>query len=257
MIKINIESSTYCNAKCTFCPRSDMTRRGGEMSDELFHKIIKEGKEMGVTTYYPFLNGEPFMFPRIWEWLDYMEKEGVTVNLHSNMELCDVDRLLKYKNIGYVNCSLNAINEDTYNKVMRGPDFKNVKKNIDDLLKKAKFKVQVSFVMSEENIGDLAEFQKKYGKKTTASFANWTGDKESKYGKKGKRKPCQTIFQHMYILWDGRVIPCCMDYDGKQIMGDANKQSLQEIWESSKWFRDKHKRYEFDAPICENCNYNL
>lgn len=234
-----------------------MTRKGGEMSDELFHKIIKEGKEMGVTTYYPFMNGEPFVFPRIWEWLDYMEKEGVTVNLHSNMEYMDVDRLVKYKNIGYVNCSLHAATKETYEKIIKGPNYEKVRKNIDELLKKAKFKVQVSFVMDEDNIGDLELFKEQFGKKAVGFQANWTGKKQSKFGRKGKRKPCQTIFQHMYILWDGRVVPCCMDYDGRYILGDANKQTLKEIWDNAYGFRSAHKKYRFnDIPICKECNYN-
>ena len=65
-MKIQFESSTACNAKCTFCPRYDMTRPKGEMSDELFYKIIKEGKEIKDSVFIPFLNGEPFVFPRIW-----------------------------------------------------------------------------------------------------------------------------------------------------------------------------------------------
>src|SRR3989338_6870154 len=106
---IQFEGSTSCNANCVFCPRSAMARSQGTMSDEMFHKIIKEGKEMGARRFIPFLNGEPFANPKIFEWLDYMEKEGVSTCLFTNAELLDeekTDKLVKYKNIEYINCSL-------------------------------------------------------------------------------------------------------------------------------------------------------
>lgn len=259
-MRINFESSTACNARCTFCPRYDMTRPMGQMSDELFHKIIRDGKDLKASIYYPFMNGEPFVFPKIWQWLDYMEKEGVMIALHTNAEYMDVDRLIKYKNISYVYCSLSAATKETHEKVMRGPKYEVVKNNIDNLLKKARFRVRVSFVMTEDNIGDLELFQSQYKRniRAVSYFANWTGARHSSFEKKGQRVPCRTIFIHMYILWDGRVVPCCMDYDGRQILGDANKQTLREIWNNALWLRNKHKRYEFDdIPICKNCNYNV
>lgn len=256
-MKINIESSTSCNARCVFCPRHEMTRPRGEMSDELFHKIIKEAKEMKVRSVSPFMNGEPFVFPRIWQWLDYMEKEGILVSLYTNAEFMDVDRLVKYKNIHYINCSLNAATKETYDKVMRGPNFEIVKRNIDDLFKKAPFKVRVSFLITDENAHELEMFKSMYRRRRICRFANWTGDKHSSLARKGKRIPCLVMFTQMFVLWNGLVVPCCMDYNGKQILGDANYQTLREIWNNAFWMRKKHKNYEFDIPVCQNCNYNV
>jgi len=53
-MKIQFESSTRCNANCSFCPNSDITRPRGEMSDELFHKIIQES--IVTTIYEKFTN---------------------------------------------------------------------------------------------------------------------------------------------------------------------------------------------------------
>ena len=91
-----------------------MTRPRGEMSDELFRKIIKDGKNIRKSFFVPFLNGEPFVFPRIWEWLDYMEAEEVRVHIYTNAELMDVGRLLKYRNISCICCGINAASKETY-----------------------------------------------------------------------------------------------------------------------------------------------
>ena len=256
-MKIQFESSTACNAKCVFCPRYDMTRPRGQMSDELFHKIIKEGKEEGIKLYSPFLNGEPFVFPKIYEWLDYMEKEGARVILYTNGEFLDADRLVKYSNIDYVNCSFNAATKETYDKIMRGPDFEKAKKNIENLISKARFRVVVSMIITEENSREQNLFKKMWGRRAKiGGYANWAGARRSSTEKKGKRRPCYHLLNHLTIMWDGRVNLCCMDHDGKVILGDLNKQSLKEIMGNMEPLRKRHRVMDFNMPLCRDCNLN-
>jgi radical SAM protein with 4Fe4S-binding SPASM domain len=232
-----------------------MKRKKGMMSDKLFRKIIKEGKEMGVMFYSPFLYGEPFLFPRIWDWLDYMQSEGIKVSLYTNAEFLDVDRLLLYNNINYVTVSLNAATEETYNKVMRGPKYEIVKKNVDELMEKASFIARVSFIRTKENRHEEQKFRSMYRHSTVGDMTNWTGDTESV--RTGEQSPCWVLFNQMTILWDGKVVPCCNDYDGKMVLGDANTQHLRDIWKSYAWMREKHKNFDFSMPICKNCDYNV
>ena len=257
-MKINFESSTACNARCTFCPRYDMTRKMGQMSDELFHKIIKEGKEAGVRRYSPFMNGEPFVFPRIWKWLDYMEKEGVQVGLYTNAEYLDVDRILKYKNIWYISCSINAATKETHKKVMRGPDFDVCVKKTKDLIERAPFFARASFVRCDDNIHEEQAFRDMFPRRAkVCGFANWTGDRDAKVARKGKKIPCNVLLTQMFILWNGDVVPCCMDYDGKMVVGNANKEHIKDLWDKLNWMRVKHKNNDFNIPICKKCNYNV
>lgn len=252
---IQLESSTNCNARCIFCPRYEMTRPMGTMNDDLFYKIIKEGKELRIKDFYPFLNGEPFVFPKIWEWLDYMEKEGVRVSLYTNAELMDVDRLIEYKNINYVNCSLNATTEETYNKIMRGPNFNKVIENIKKLVDKARFRVNVSMVETKENTHEVEEFKKLWKKTTIVKYLNWGGARPVEFD--GKKKPCCNLLNNINILWDGRVCLCCMDYNGQVILGDISKEPLKDILERKKLLEDRHKKLDFNMPLCENCNRNI
>ena len=257
-MKLQFESSTQCNAKCTFCPRYDMKRPQGEMSDGLFHKIIKEGKEMGASEFLPFLNGEPFVFPRIWEWLDYMRENKCRVYLFTNAELMDVDRIIKYPNIRYVCCGINAATYETHKKIMRGPDYDTVVRKVDDLIKRAPFKVFASMVVVEDNKHEVDLFKRIWRKNAIfGEFKNWGGARHDKMEKTGKRKPCISLMNSITILWDGRVVPCCLDYDGKLILGDANKQSLREIWKQYREIRGEHYKLNFDYEPCQNCNQNI
>ena len=257
-MKIQFEATTACNARCTFCPRYDMTRPRGEMTDELFHKIIKESKQFRSPEIVPFLNGEPFIFPRIWEWLDYMEKEGCRVYLFTNAEFIDVDRIIKYKNIRYVCCSINATTEETHSKIMRGPKFDTVVKNVEDLIKKAAFRVYVSMVEVEVNQHEVESFKEKWGDNAVfGEFKNWGGGRHDKLEKTGEKIPCVSLMKSITILWDGRVATCCLDYDGKLILGDANTQTLPEIWRATRWLRAEHNKLNFDMIPCRDCNQNI
>lgn len=257
MTNLQFEPTTFCNAKCLMCPRYEMTRPMGQMSDELFYKIIKEGKEFGIKTYAPFLNGEPFVFKKIYDWLDYMEKEGCKFALYSNCELIDVDRLVKYKNIRKFNCSVNASTKETYDKIMRGPDYDRVIKNVNSLIKQAKFTIEVSMVVTQDNIHEVELFRKIWGKNANfAKDANWAGAIKSTVKKLRQRTPCAHLFHSITILWDGRACLCCMDFDGQVILGDLNKDSLETINSRYEKLRERHKKMDFNMPLCKNCNKN-
>lgn len=211
--------------------------------------------------FVPFLNGEPFIFPRIWEWLEYMKDEEVPVHLYTNAEFMDVNRLVRYPNIRLVCCGLNAATEETYRKVMRGPKYETAKAKVEDLIKKARFKAGVwaSMVIVEDNQHEVEMFKKMWGKNAIfGEFKNWGGARHDKLEKTSKRRfPCYSLFRGISILWDGRVALCCLDYNGQLILGDANKQTLTEIWRQSKWIRDRHRRLDFSMIPCRDCNQNI
>ena len=112
--------------------------------------------------------------------------------------------------------------------------------------------------MISDNYHEIKTFKKQWGKNHIfGEFKNWGGARHDAVERTGIRKPCWALLNTMSILWDGRVVPCCMDYDGKQILGDANKQTLTEIWHQSKWIRDKHRSLDFDITPCRDCNHNI
>ena len=67
---------------------------------------------------------------------------------------------------------------------------------------------------------------------------------------------CHQPFTRLSIIEDGRVSPCCLDYDQELIIGDVSKQSLKSIWQSSKvhGIRETLKKGEFyKIPACATC----
>jgi len=83
---------------------------------------------------------------------------------------------------------------------------------------------------------------------------NW-GRKETP-GEKKEPKPCLRLWYTLTVLWDGRVALCCVDYDGRYIMGDLKESNLKEIWNSDQYCSVRRQslrnRYEKDI-LCRNC----
>lgn len=48
--------------------------------------------------------------------------------------------------------------------------------------------------------------------------------------KGAEHKICELLWTSSVLLADGRVSPCCFDYHGWVILGDAKTQTFQEIW---------------------------
>lgn len=260
---IQFETTTACNATCTMCPLPTMTRTRGRMSEALFHKIIADGMEMGVRHFIPFLNGEPFADKRIFDWLDYMAARDLTVTLFTNGSLLDAakaERLAQYTNIESVTLSFHGGTPEAFERVM-GLDYATCKANADYFLSVAPYRVQVYMTEFEDNAGTVPQFLQTWQTVPTlvGAYWNWAGDRPSAMAdrRQWRQKPCERVLHQMTIMWDGRVNLCCMDIEGRVVLGDANTMPLRDIWDSNQWMRDKHLAHEFsELTLCNVCNMN-
>ncbi len=66
---------------------------------------------------------------------------------------------------------------------------------------------------------------------------------------------CPAFDEQLAVLWDGRVTPCCVDYNGQLTVGDANVQSLESLWDSKTLgeFRDLSRNGFLPTPTCRVC----
>lgn len=254
---IQIESSTACNGHCSFCPRFEMRRKGGEMTNELFYQIVDEGMAMGCRVFTPFLNGEPFMFPRLFTWLDYLKERNLRFSLYTNaskMTKENAEKINEYDNIIEIVFSMHGYDKASYESQMR-LNYEESKANIEYFISIAKIPYRVYMLASSINKAGIEQFKQTWGDKIfIGKYVNWAGKREGRMD--GIPHPCERLLSEMTIYWDGRVCLCCMDSDSGHIIGDLKHQSLKEIWEGNQWMRDKHKAMDFDLPLCKNCNFN-
>jgi radical SAM protein with 4Fe4S-binding SPASM domain len=71
---------------------------------------------------------------------------------------------------------------------------------------------------------------------------------------------CSQILTRLTIYEDGRVFPCCMDYDDELYLGNLNTQSIKEIWKSKKLAAIRKAHIDgkfFKIPSCASCEFAL
>ncbi len=66
---------------------------------------------------------------------------------------------------------------------------------------------------------------------------------------------CNGTAQQAGVLYDGTVVPCCKDYEGRIPLGNLNRQSLNEILDggSACGLRQGFDRFQVSHPVCQRC----
>lgn len=79
------------------------------------------------------------------------------------------------------------------------------------------------------------------------------------YKPQATRYPCLAPFYNPAINWDGKVTSCCVNYKYNElILGDVNRQSLQEIWDGEKYKKLRNDLLDGNLkewPTCRRCTY--
>ena len=70
-----------------------------------------------------------------------------------------------------------------------------------------------------------------------------------------KRPPCMFPWVDAVVLWNGDVTCCCMDFDGKRVMGNLQKQKMRDIWngDMAKRMRLENAVGNYSNALCRNC----
>lgn len=261
--QVQIETSSLCSAKCIFCPHKDLKRKTGFMSDFIFNKIISGCRSEGVASICPFLNGEMFTDPKIFERLEIINKElpKTKIVIFSNMSLLDAEKINKLsniKNIAFFGMSLTHYDEESC-KFYMGLDFNVVYRNVMNLLatnKNKKFigRIQISSI----DAGDVEnkKFRTMWGgisgveRMFISARQNWLGKIKSSIPINNNRV-CPRAF-HLCILSDGRVPLCCFDAESTYQVGDINTQTVSEVYHSEK-YRAYRNNIKSDLTPCKWC----
>ncbi|HBA27656.1 MAG TPA: hypothetical protein DCY98_09760, partial [Nitrospinae bacterium] len=245
-LKVTIEITNACNSDCIMCPRQSMTRPVKNMDFELYKKIIDDCGKAGVKIIQPFNFGEPLMHNRLGEFIRYAKEHTKSrIQISTNAALLNSEKAMELLNSGLdrINIDIDGFTKDTFEKVRKNLDFDRVVENTEkfiELKKKLNKHIftTVSIINMDETSGEIAEF-KRYWKPRVdrvldVKYNTWTGSVENRNNFINNSKrfncPCKMLWDQMVILQDGKVALCCLDYDGKVIVGDMKNESILNIW---------------------------
>jgi radical SAM protein with 4Fe4S-binding SPASM domain len=67
--------------------------------------------------------------------------------------------------------------------------------------------------------------------------------------------PCWSAFTEGHVTAEGKLSACCFDATANWAMGDLNKQSFMEAWNSPEFtrLREAHLKKDVRGTVCESC----
>jgi MoaA/NifB/PqqE/SkfB family radical SAM enzyme len=268
-----IETTNYCNAKCSFCPNSTLQRKRERMNDETFNLILQRilGEKIKVKTFILHLNGEPLTDPnicsRIKEIKKNFPKSHVRFTSNFNLSNTKIIEELLYSGLDEITISLNSINETEYKEIMGGLDYNRTLGNIDLLFKimddlKKNIIVNFSIVVREDNADMVEAFTKKYesrGNIRKIKLGQWVNkDIPKNIGKAKNRNNelCNILYNTINILSNGDYALCCFDAEGI-IHKNIRDTAIMETYSSGVYddIRKYHLIHGKTNEICKNCGF--
>jgi hypothetical protein len=267
------ESTNACNGRCTICPRDEMTRPVATMSMELFRRIADECAAWGVPEVRLHNFGEPMLDRNLAEKVACLRERGLRSAMYSNGSLLDekLGRDLVEAGLDHLYVSFDGADKATFESVRKGLDFDRICQNVRAFaaLKARTGKPNPAIYLSFTSVGQsragirrvIAQWEPIVDRVFVIDPHNWGGNVSTKRQSlaDGPAWPCVYLWQSMVVLASGEVALCCIDFNGNQTVGRADRQSLREIWEGEALsrIRDAHQRHAWgEIPVCANCNAN-
>lgn len=265
---IRIESTNRCNANCTTCTREKLTRPLGTMDFDLFKKIVDECAANNIRILHLHNFGEPLLDSLLSERVKYAKSKGIRTRIFSNFSALTREKALQLLDAGIdeIKISIDAASKETYEAIRKNLKFAQVEANLEMMLqlraeqKLEKPRISLVFVATDNNRHEVKKFKQRWQHKVDkifiTSYHNWAGGLDKGGAVRKRLLPCLRLWKTFTILWDGRAALCCLDFNGQVILGDLNKQTIQEIYSGQMLsrIREQHLRWQYNKiPICLNC----
>ena len=254
-LNVMLQSHSHCNSGCEFCPypslRDTLTR--GYMQDALFTRIIEQLRGRSeVKRILLYLMNEPLLDPALIERIHQAKAACPSAMVHLMTNGLALDPALAAGLIAspldWVGFSVHAATEETYRRITGREGYRAVVENIKDFLRLAGAAgkdlsryVMINLTRSPEHLADperdqaLATWRNlgitrvEYFDHPISRAGNVpTIQKAERQGLNG----CASIWatEMLHVLFNGDVVPCCMDWSREQVLGNLERESIESLW---------------------------
>jgi len=261
--KVYLEITNSCNLNCDFCIQNKRNKKF--MTEDSFCEILEKLK--GHTKYLYFhILGEPLLHPQIRNFIEIANNKGFNVNITTNGYL--ISKINNISDLRQLNVSLHSYDE-RYNISLENylNSIFDVVDNLKDtyisyrLWVKNKYTEKILTIMNEHygtsiNISDIKDNITLKKNIFISSFHEfiWPDLENDFYSENGT---CYALRDHIGILVDGTIVPCCLDSKGDINLGNIFTNSIDSVLTSNrvvkmrKEFQSKKKCEE----LCRHCSF--
>jgi len=286
---LDLELNYSCNLRCPMCTWA--VEKAAEKKEDWFKfedykKIIDEAVSIGTKSIRLCYINEPLIRQDIDQFIKYAVDAGildVLITTNGTLLTKAMSKKLIDAGLTKINVSLDAVTDETYDKIRVGGNLKITVKNIHDFLdlrrqiNKKLPKIRLTFVATKINYHEYDAFVDYWKDKVDSigiqHLQNPFGEGRFEDASRGetivlKKTPipekfrCPEPFKRLTLRGNGDVLPCCSFYAVDLVVGNWKNGSLKEIWNNEKMqeLRKMHKNGDyFKNNICKACiqNYTI
>ena len=244
---IQIETTIICNAKCSFCPQHEVTRRPTLMKDDVWKKIIDDTRNLGIL-YRPFLINEPLTDKRLGTIMRYIRQDPTAkIEINTNGELLtkDMAREILDAGIEIVRFSIDGFSPESFAHARPGLDYDTVIERTVQFIQMAKKNggaetIEVRMIDMDSNQHEHDAFKAFWEKEGATPMITMLYKWPWEPGVVPVQLPCLKVLNEMFFYVDGRATLCCWDTHERAIIGDVTTTNTLDIWngESNRAYRD-------------------
>jgi radical SAM protein with 4Fe4S-binding SPASM domain len=286
-LQVNIETTTLCNARCTFCAYPKVKRPKAVMTMEMFEKICTdfEGLGGGLLGLSPMMS-DPLVDPMILDRVRLVRASFSKIRLHMFTNLIGLSRLsddevlLLLDSLRHINVSIGGLEAEGYAEMFGVDKFASV---YESLLRLGKLnqsigsRCQLILNVRTNKVAATQQHPRMRALENVGyrcmgiatEFSDFGGVVKQedvpagitivKVDRSQEKIPCLIAMSYMGIAPDSKVAGCaCFDGRGATTIGDVGTAALADIWTSQ---RAKDFRYSFETgtipDICKTCAFYL
>ena len=274
---VQIQTIMGCNASCIFCPNGKTRRNmsiGRRMDWDLYRSIVDQSIALGIRRYSVYLMNEPMLDHELPGRVEYVsarikKPQYVKVTSHGGLLTERMARGLLDSGLNKLKISVHSLNPKTYREIM-GLELTKTISNIDrflELKKRGGYKlprleiVMIDSIQTHNEIPDIKRYCRKRDIKLyiepVENRADQQNIRDSAIGVQ-KLKAfswCRRLIEQIHILYDGRMVQCCADWEQRSVMGDLTSESLADIWYGERYtdYRRRFAAGDVKGMICSRC----
>lgn len=260
--KIYIEITNHCNLSCDFCIKNK--RELKNITIDEFNILLPKLENYTNYLYFHIL-GEPLIHPNINELINIASKK-FNINITTNGYF--INKIKDNPNIRQINISLHSF--DSKYHISLEQYLTNIFESIEQLIENQTY-ISLRLWVKNKYSNEIINFINKYYNTninltdknfkikdhlfiSSSKTFIWPDLNNNYYNETGT---CYALKDHIGILVDGTVVPCCLDTTGTINLGNIYKQELNEIINQPRCnnmiegFRKKEKREE----LCKHCSF--
>lgn len=268
---IDLELASVCNLNCPMCytitDEFKKLVKKGLMDFELFKRIVDEvaGKVFALRLS---LRGEPTLHPKFLDAIEYAKlreiKEVSTLTHGGKLEL-DFFKKVADAGIDWITISIDGVHEE-YDSIRAPLKFNDMLRKLEAIKKYKEENSLIKPVIKVQGIWPSIRPNPTLYYNTIAPFVDLVAynplidylqnDTDIVYE---DNFACPQLYQRLVIGSDGQAMMCSNDEESQEIVGDANKESIHEIWHGKKLnhIRGIHNQKSgFKCvEVCKKCYY--